>query len=117
MTFTERLFEGRINRRNYAIGMVLYVTFLATIVPLSSIIFPLSTQNGLFLAAVELLLATIFLFSLYIRRLHDMGKNWWYWEKGIQNIICLIKEGQNKKNKYGKQPEAKVDIKNLFGFS
>lgn len=104
----KKLFNGRINRSMfiYGIGSSLIV---ATIVYLLN---KLSPSPIIFL--ILIILIDVFIISLDIRRLHDLGYSGWWILVGllpIVNTFCflylLVKGGHPKQNKYGPQPMTK----------
>ena len=67
-------------------------------------------------------LLCVFLLSLDIRRLHDIGKpGWWVVPLLIFGPLSLLylwfKKGQRTVNKYGKPPKPRIEIKALMGLA
>ena len=46
--------------------------------------------------------------SVGVRRMHDVGKSWWYLLIPIYNLVLACTEGEKGENKYG--PDPKQDI-------
>lgn len=117
MSFSN-LYAGRLNRRNYALGVLMLF-----IVGVSANTF--LKENNLFLINTLLVLVSLlFVVSLDVRRLHDVKKSGWWTILGfvpLVNIIFLFyllkQPGDEKENIYGSKPEKKVrfpaDILNL----
>lgn len=110
MEYFKRLFQGRMNRQTYLVGVI----------PLLLILFILaetqSPKNPPVIAWIILFIDGLFLSSIHFRRFHDVGKSgWWGTSVKMGNGIYLFKKGENKVNKYGKPPEPKIDIKSIFG--
>jgi uncharacterized membrane protein YhaH (DUF805 family) len=124
-----RFSTERLNRRNFALGMLFYS--LINIIVMELVKHPAFTDMTKGLSNVEYALLilllllyisimVVFLLSLIDRRLQDMGRDitefpsipilW-------PLLLCLFLKGENKENKYGKPPEPKIDLKGLFGFS
>ena len=133
----KKLFRGRLSRKNYILGLLMVlitalILFFTGII-ITFIIVNLGRNIGLdlvfiteLLRSISLILiivfSTIFVFSLYIRRLHDMGKSgWWvilsFLFTPIFFIILLLFFGSEKQeNKYGSVPSKdKKFIDAIFG--
>lgn len=108
MNFLNRLFNGRINRRTYGVGLLFI--FISMIIGGVIFLILFNSPNSI---GITLILLVPFYVSLERRRFHDIG-NVSFWETDNGQ---LVKEGEKKENKYGKPPEPKVDIKGLFGIS
>ena len=146
MKIFRRLFSGRLNRRNYTLGILIYLFinfFVIKEVGIeTSTSAPLArAQNEverilLFLLIFAYIAIMVFIHAtLVLRRLHDIGIDIWtgenthkLWGQGwapfswIRYLLytpfpLFYLKGENKENKYGKPPEPKIDLKGLFGFS
>src|ERR1700727_1668064 len=127
--YFNKLFSGRLNRRNFFIGasilMILNVTFEVLMYPN---IQPVSTSMNLGQSAPSLstafalvpfsLLFLSFSVSLSIRRLHDLNKTGWFILVMYIPLIgafyafyVLFAPGTERANKYGSQPLARIDIR------
>ncbi len=119
-TLPSHLFKGRLNRRNYLLGVFIYFLllvlffFIEAVFHYSDSLYS-SFANKIF-ASIYILIAVIFFESINIRRFHDIGLSGWYFIEG-QWLGIYIREGDKKENKYGKPPPSKIDLKGLFGFS
>ncbi len=118
MKLISNQFRGRINRRNYIIGLV---TSIGVGFPLL-----LLTANRTFALLYYLLFLSLILFiwSLHVRRFHDKNMTGW---TSIALFIPLVNiifelmlffgEGTNGKNQYGEKPNKTIrfpaDIFNL----
>jgi uncharacterized membrane protein YhaH (DUF805 family) len=117
--YFHRLFEGRINRKNFVLGIALLVFFdLFTLIILMVLdpilqVFRRSVIGNFAVTTGQILFVVIFvtfLFSFNVRRLHDVGL------EGMVYGYDLIRKGDKKENKYGKPPLPEIDFKGLFGF-
>jgi uncharacterized membrane protein YhaH (DUF805 family) len=113
------LFYKRINRRTYAVGLLLCLLFcytLASILYFHGESFVRYVPNTLKIISAFVFIFVIVLISisLNLRREHDIigeeGNLSW------RNNSLLLGEGQKKENEYGKPPPPKIDFKGLFGF-
>jgi uncharacterized membrane protein YhaH (DUF805 family) len=116
--YLKRLFSGRLNVRNYWIGNL----FLIGVLWVISMVYD-SNHSGLNLLDILIIVPFYFyVISICVRRLHDLGKS------GYWLLLCLIPFvsivmaicisfffGQPTANKYGSQPEKKVDLKLALG--
>jgi uncharacterized membrane protein YhaH (DUF805 family) len=116
----KNLFKGRLNRRNFLIGFLLYLLVASLLVLF--MILPLLSSNSndipslniLLFIAIDIILL-VFGSSLFIRRLHDMGKSGWYLLIVIMPVVVwffllwvFLKGGQKDSNKYGDKPSEKI---------
>ena len=46
------------------------------------------------------------IFAIAVRRMHDVGKDWWYIFIPIYNLILCCTEGERRENQYGPDPKA-----------
>lgn len=72
-------FSGRLGRLRF----ITYGVFSAFLVMLvggigAAILIPVSAEFGVLLYAAFMLITTVYGFSLYIRRLHDLGQSGWW---------------------------------------
>jgi len=115
-----KLFQGRLNRVSY---LSVQLTGLAMLF-ISSYL----KNSNPDITGISLLLITIILFifiiSLTIKRLHDIGLSGWYILlllipifNLIMTLLLPIIPGQNKTNKYGTRPKPGINFKNLFGLA
>jgi len=44
--------------------------------------------------------------AVSVRRMHDIGKNGWFWVIPIYSLFLLVREGDKVENKYGADPKA-----------
>ena len=120
MNYFKRLFQGRLNRRNYLISYLTYsIIYVSYLLKLDKIFDNNWSESSVLIVFLLLLL---YLASFFIRRLHDIGYTGWFILfifvpiLGIAFPILLIfRSGDKKVNKYGKPPEPKFDFKNLLG--
>jgi len=122
--YFEKLFKGRINVKNFILGISLIILLqiplfiiMATAIKMNSTIqFIKQSWLGNFVVAVGIIIlvciTAIFIFSLTVRRFHDMGLSLF---TGADE--WLFRDGDKQENKYGKPPEPKFDLKAIFGLS
>lgn len=53
--------------------------------------------------------------TVSFRRMHDIGKPWWYSLIPIYSFILAIKEGDKGSNAYGKDPKNEIDEVSQIG--
>lgn len=101
------LYEGRINRGTFAIGFTIILVVLLAVYFISVILLKDSSYLSIISILLYLFFVTI-LYSLYIRRLHDLGRSGWWILTGFIPlvmfaliIIFLFLKGNKEDNKYG----------------
>lgn len=102
-------YEGRLNRKPYIIRYLILLTIMflgrMLITPNVTITF------GNVIATIVLIICTISIIMLDIRRLHDLGKKW-YWVllmliPGVNILFLLylaLSCGYDSENEYGSRP-------------
>ena len=142
MKFITNLFKGRINRRNFLIGLIFYTFVFLIVLAIDSIIsnsgiscndindHSISCSSSILIHhafkpnLVYGLISIIFFLSLASRRLHDLGRSLWFCLLFLVPSVNLLlylylcfKEGQQETNKYGNKPSKNIkfpgDIFNL----
>jgi uncharacterized membrane protein YhaH (DUF805 family) len=140
MNYFEFIFTGRLNRRQFIIGVItnrlllllaiiIYITLIYLGYPHTSTwpqIISISIWAILTVYFVGFLLFLLLsLFGLYTRRIHDIGYSGWI------TLLCLIpiinifllffllfKPGNSKANTFGPKPTNNIDIyKDIYGVS
>lgn len=84
-----------------SIGCSSFLTFLSAMV--------LGENGGIIFAIVAILYALASLIpsiAIAVRRMHDVGKDWWYIFIPIYNLILCCTEGERRENQYGPDPKA-----------
>lgn len=114
------LFKGRLNRRNFSIGIIAYFSlfYLLIVYPIGYL---LSSYSGYILVISQVIILLfliplyIFLFSIFFRRLHDL--NWSAWRLLIMLVplanllflFCLFAlRGDAESNNYGAKPNKNI---------
>lgn len=128
------LYKGRINRRTYILGIIIYIsiTYLSGYFLSRQFIIKILQQYPLlYIVFVPYVIVMLFWIGLlYTRRLNDISndeikkieeiKKEKYWNPGntldYLALTAFFLKGQDEENKYGKPPEPKIDFKGLFGF-
>lgn len=132
------LYKGRLNRKDFALGFLIALVTLSIEVSLSSIATGLISSSSSstsptvqivgFLTGIIILIILVayfvfFLYSLNVRRLHDIGYSGWYFLLLLVPIVgaflfvyICVKKGMPTANKYGEVPQKKNFIKAVFNF-
>jgi len=121
MDYIKKLFSGRINRRNFILGLISSITLFFVLIPL--IFYPLlayiygNNIPTVFGTLANLLIIAVLLFniSLFVRRWHDLGSSGW---SVLFNLVPLVnifiilyvifKGGKPEKNIYGDPPSERI---------
>lgn len=121
--YPSRLFRGRLDRKNYLIGMM-FTIVLQVILALwyREVGIPGNRYIGFYILLYVLLY--VFTFSLQVRRFHDFGI-----PGGIQSFFASIpllgwllilylawKKGDNTSNNYGEKPNETNVLKAMVNF-
>lgn len=120
MSLVKRLYSGRIGSLSYFLGTLLswgcfwLMGELPKTIPSSTIVFAI--EMAIILALF------VFMFSVFVRRLHDLDKSGWLslltlvpLVNVIMGIILLFKPGSNEANRFGAPPQGgKFAFKELF---
>lgn len=109
MNYIKKLYSGRINRKNYGLGLLFFLAALILFAAiLTSVLSSGESSFSLIVMAVVYAVFIVHIFSLHVRRLHDMGKSGWkvlLFVIPLVNLITLIwllsSRGEEDSNKYG----------------
>ncbi|PWU23734.1 hypothetical protein C5B42_01755 [Candidatus Cerribacteria bacterium 'Amazon FNV 2010 28 9'] len=118
-----KLFQGRINRRTFILGIL--TVFLCMMIPLllMSFFFPSSGSFESSFSTIIFFLIWLVVsicgltinLSLFIRRWHDLGKSGWFillqlvpYINLLFVLYLLFAQGQSKKNRFGSPPSSKI---------
>jgi len=106
-----KFWDGRIGRKDYVLGLLFYYSLAPAIVILLSLLLSPDGSSFDLIAYVIGAFFAVFIFSLHVRRSHDLGKS------GnmvlllfipIVNLIITIRllfyKGQESANQYGNVP-------------
>ncbi len=118
MTKMQFTIEGRIARKDYIIAQLLPVAILFFLAILHAVLRAVSdlyvrTQPIMLLfLAIFIIIYTVFIYTMAIRRLHDLGMSGWYalvllvpFVGFIFGLYLLVAPGQAIPNEYGNIPE------------
>ncbi len=105
MNYIKQLYSGRINRKNYALGLLFAIVAFG-------LLFTILIFWGTFLHGVLTIILYItfitFVFSLHVRQLHDRGDSGWgalFLLIPIFNLVffalLLFEKGEEKENEFG----------------
>ncbi len=126
-SYLNRLFRtGRLNRRNFIIGMLLtftlWIIFLMIIGYVMRYIGIYNDQSANWVLYGTYIVVIFYWLSIEIRRLHDLGYSGWYFLANFIPIAGLVLyinlffvSGKKESNKYGKITEPKFDVYEIFG--
>ena len=116
MNYWVRIYNGRLNRKHYGLGLLFCLgCIIVTGVIGAIVLIPALKKipSGGSIAAVAFVLIFLpayvtHLFSLHVRRLHDLGKSGWYsllcffpYVSFVILLYLLLKKGQNSANQFG----------------
>ena len=103
-------YSGRIGRKHYALGLLLFLVLLLAALGIIYGIFSANNENVVSLIPINMVFI-FYVFSLHARRLHDLGKSGWYSLLGaapgvasILFIYLLFAKGKDEANQYGSKP-------------
>lgn len=112
ISFIKQIFNGRINRKNYILGLLFFLSIYLLLLMI------ISLSEGLLYLILYIILNAILAFfslSLHIRRFHDRGDTGWgvlFFFLPIVNAIffalLLFEKGDDGKNEFGKKPQENV---------
>jgi len=113
-TYFSRLFKGRLNRVNFLFGnIIMYAVVIALVFVL----------NDTFYSIASYTITIVYSLSLYIRRLHDIGRSGWYVLVGLIPIVnfiflfwLLLARGEDFPNRFGEHPQKGTNIKKSLAF-
>ena len=92
-------FSGRARRKEYWFFTLFNTLFIFGLILISGF-WIVRIIAGLFI------LGTIIPgIAVAVRRMHDVGKEWWYILIPIYNLILCLTEGQKGPNEYGEDPK------------
>jgi hypothetical protein len=94
-----------------SIGCSSFLTFLSSMVfyGLQVVAMVLGENGGIIFLIVAMLYGFASLIpslAVAVRRMHDVGKDWWYIFIPIYNLILCCTEGERRENQYGPDPKA-----------
>lgn len=115
MSWIRNIYEGRINRVTYLVGILL---FTALGIPSFFLKVPMDL---VIIYALYVILDWIIISSFWIRRFHDIGRSgWWFLLVFITPLILILTiilfcvPGNSKANKYGIPPIPGLDVKSFL---
>jgi len=125
------MYKGRLNRKDFALGFLIALVTLSIEVSLSTIgtrLISLSSGIAVFFGiAIWVALIAYFVFFLYslnVRRLHDIGYNGWWSLLLLVPIVgaflfiyICVKKGIPITNEYGEVPQKRNFIKAVFNIN
>lgn len=124
-SYFSRLFGGRLGRASYLYGM-LWATLVAPLIVfgLSFLLKLVGLPESILITIAWLLFPVwiLYIFSFFIRRLHDFNKSGWLALLALIPIVTIIfglfllfKKGDEAANNYGSPPKSKIDARLTFG--
>lgn len=106
-------FTGRARRKEYwMFGLLSFLIYSAlailSFIPGIGIVF--SILAGIFFLGI--MVPSI---AVAVRRMHDVGKEWWYLLIPIYSLILACTEGEHRTNEYGPDPKNPLEEINEIG--
>jgi len=131
ISLMDRLFNRRLNRRNYLIGNILiWILFFSVILAMgftAGLLFGSNAVNDEAATWITLIGLCFFLFysvSLNTRRFHDLNHSGWNFLWGFipfGSIVLLVMlfliQGIEQENKYGPKTKPEINIGEIIGLS
>ena len=117
MNYIKRLYSGRIGRKNYGLGLLFFIGSLILLIAIFASMFSSDSSSsfGVFLIIVLYAVFILHLFSLHVRRFHDLGNSGWrvlLFFIPLVNLIILISllatKGKDEVNEYGEVPQKSI---------
>lgn len=110
MDYIKKLYSGRISRKNYGLGLLF---FLATLILFAALLVGSLASESTFLIIVMVVVYIAFIvhiFSLHVRRLHDVGYSGWWCIPPLTPyvMIALLFMKSRDNNKYGDIPSKNI---------
>jgi len=111
MNYVKRLYNGRISRKNYGLGLLFFICSFILLIVVAVLMF--SSVNSLYyiFAAILYVAFIVHIFSLHARRFHDRGDSGWYvlllfipLVNLVMLILLLTTKGKDDTNKFGEAP-------------
>lgn len=107
MNYIKKIYSGRINRKNYFLGLVFFFILLILVaIAVSLMGFSKETNDTIF--GLLTLFLVFYVLSLHVRRLHDFGESGWFifiFMIPLFNLILLLQllfaKSNDGDNKYG----------------
>jgi len=96
------VFSGRARRKEYWM-FSLFNFFIGFILAISGELTGIIFDTSGDIYTIAIFIPTV---AVSIRRMHDIGKNGWFWLFPIYNIILFAREGIKGDNQYGADPKA-----------
>lgn len=116
-----QLFQGRINRRTYIVGMICNFLFIVLYLFLLFTKFTVPSIIRLICSIVGVIIFNIINTSLITKRVHDLGYPWseihrWHSPKlgYFPTFASFFKAGDKEENMYGNPPKPNIDLKSIF---
>ncbi|MDH6308266.1 uncharacterized membrane protein YhaH (DUF805 family) [Dysgonomonas sp. PFB1-18] len=102
-------FNGRARRKEYWMFTLVSIIGMIVMYIVSLMLAFVSSTLGIIcfsILGLILLALTIPSIAVLIRRMHDVGKDWWYIFIPVYSFILAITEGEKGSNRYGSDPKA-----------
>jgi uncharacterized membrane protein YhaH (DUF805 family) len=115
------MLNGRLNRRNFVLGEIIYFLMLLFVLQFGGQVNSLPGSMQTILGLISIAIFSLSQLSLLSRRLHDVGRDapaykysFFYTGKS-SGLFGLFAKGEKKENKFGKPPKASISIVALLG--
>ncbi|WJS95604.1 DUF805 domain-containing protein [Flavobacterium johnsoniae] len=104
-------FKGRARRKEY--WMFFLVNVIISVV-LNNVLGLISPSLAI-IGSIYSLAVLVPSIAVGVRRLHDIGKEWWFLLIPIYNIVLLATEGEKGSNQYGADPKNEFEEMSEIG--
>lgn len=102
-------FKGRARRKEFWMFSLVSYGGIIVLAILSVILGQIASFLGLIISIIMLIACLAIIvpgIAVGVRRMHDVGKDWWYIFIPIYSFILAITEGEKGDNQYGPDPKA-----------
>lgn len=102
-------FKGRARRKEFWMFTLIAYGGIIVLSILAGILAQIASFLGIILYIIMLIACLAIVvpgLAVGVRRMHDVGKDWWYILIPIYSLILAITEGEKGDNQYGPDPKA-----------
>lgn len=98
-------FKGRARRKEYWMFVLVNIIISAVL----NIVLGLISPSLAIIGSIYSLAVLVPGIAVGVRRIQDIGKEWWYLLIPIYNIVLLATEGEKGPNQYGPDPKNQLE--------